>query len=151
MAGNAMRRQPAGHTLQPTALVNEAYLRLSDGPAEGWDGQVHFLKVAARAMRSVLVDHARRKGAEKRRVDGERVDIERVLTQVESHSVEMLALHEALEGLAEVDEPLARIFERRFFAGLTIEQTAKVLEVSTPTVERGWRSARGWMLVKLGL
>ncbi len=151
VAGRLMIRERAGHTLQPTALVHEAWMRLIDaGESSSWNNRAHFVSVAARAMRNVLVDHARRRNAEKRGGDHERVPLDSVLSYFEERSLGVIELSEAVDRLQEVDEQLARIVELRFFAGLTIDQTARVLAVSTPTVERGWRVARMWLREQLG-
>ena len=132
LAGDLMRGQPAGHTLQATALVNEAWIRLAGDGDVAWRDHRHFFRVAAKAMRSILVDHARRKAAQKRAGVGERVPLD-----------------EALERLAAVDVDLVRLVELRFFAGLSIPETARVLDVSTPTIERGWRTARAILHLQL--
>jgi RNA polymerase sigma factor (TIGR02999 family) len=149
-AGHLMRRQAKGHTLQPTALVNEAYLRLVGQQERQWQGRSHFVRVASRAMRSVLVDHVRRKQAGKRGTDPERVPLDDVAQLYEDSPLSVLAVDEAVTSLLELDEQLGRIFELRFFGGLSISETAQALEVSAATVERGWRTARSWLLVRLG-
>jgi RNA polymerase sigma factor (TIGR02999 family) len=148
-AARAMGGERADHTLQPTALVHEAYLRLFDAPAS-FESRAHFVRVAARAMRNVLVDHARARGAQKRGDGRERVALDGVLAAYEERDLDVLALHEALERLLELDEPLGRLVELRFFAGLSIAQTAEVLGSSTATVERHWRVARLWLRRELG-
>jgi RNA polymerase sigma factor (TIGR02999 family) len=146
LARDAMRGQPPGHTLQPTALVHEAWLRLAGG-AQGaeWSDRKHFVAVAARAMRAVLVDHARRKQAEKRGGGRERVPLDDVADLFEERVPDVLALDEALARLGAMDEELGRLVELRFFAGLSVEETARALDVSEPTVVRGWRVARAWL------
>ena len=145
LAARAMGQRAAGHTLQPTALVNEAWLRLA-GPADGgFANREHFLGVAARAMRSALVDHARRRGSAKRAGGRERVPLEHVLELFEEHSSDLLALDEALTRLAAMDPELGRIVELRFFGGLSVEETAHALVCSESTVVRGWRVARLWL------
>ena len=156
LAERMMADQPAEHTLQPTALVNEAWLRIArpggakhGGTGEAgreWEGRGHFVRLAARAMRSVLVDHARAKRADKRGGGRGREALDGVLAHYEEKALDVLALNDALERLARMDEQLARIVELRFFAGLTIAETAPLLGVSTPTIERGWRVARLWLL-----
>lgn len=146
IAVRSMQQERSNHTLQPTALLHEAYMRLVGGSAEPqYENRQHFVRLAARAMRNVLVDHARGKLAEKRGAGVEHTPLDTVLHGIEEQDVDVIALHEALEKLHEVDEPLARLVELRFFAGLTIEETAAALEVSTPTVERRWRVARMWL------
>lgn len=152
LAAAKMRREPAGHTLQPTALVHEAWLKLMGRKTKSeWKDSVHLMRLAARAMRNVLVDHARARQAAKR---GKRAKVdEGVLDQFigafEAQSLDVLALNEALEKLNGVDEPMARVVELRFFAGLTIEESAEVLGVSTQTVRLDWRMARSWLHQRL--
>ena len=146
LAARAMGQRSAGHTLQPTALVNEAWLRFAgDGEAPEFQNRAHFLGVAARAMRSVLVDHARRRGAAKRVTGRERVPLEHVLDLFEEHTSDLLALDEALTRLTTMDPELGRIVELRFFGGLSVEETAHALDCSEATVVRGWRVARLWL------
>ena len=154
LAARAMRREVAGHTLQPTALVHEAYLRLTDQRRVEWHNRVQFLGVAAQVMRRVLVDHARARLAAKRGSgaamlalgDGgaaaSAVPLERVL--------DVLTLQGALDRLAELDAEQARLVELRYFGGLTIEETAEVLGVSPATVKREWAVARCWLRRELG-
>lgn len=138
-----MERQPAGHTLQPTALVHEAWLKLFGGklPGELRD-RGHFLSVAARAMRQVLIDHVRARRAERRGGGAQKLGLDQLAAAIEEEAEDVLGLHEALEELERLDPELALVVELRFFAGLTIEATAKALGVSTPTIERRWRVAR---------
>jgi RNA polymerase sigma factor (TIGR02999 family) len=144
-----MRKEgPKGHTLQPTALVHEAWMRLVGGRA-GFDGREHFLAVAARAMRSVLVDHARRRRSQKRGGEGQRLPLDNVLPVYEERA-DLVALDEALNRLSVVDERRAQVVELRFFGGLTIEETAQTLKSSTATVQRNWQMARLWLLNELG-
>ena len=145
-----VRRGRAGETLCTTALVHEAYVKLLPSEDMSWESRAHFFAVAARAMRQVLVDAARRRVAEKRGGG----DAQFVTLGDEAHappvrSEELLALDEALHCLAALDERRARVVEYRFFAGLTAEETAKVLGVSVPTVERDWRAARAWLTREL--
>jgi RNA polymerase sigma factor (TIGR02999 family) len=149
IAHRYMQGERTGHTLQPTAVVNEAYVRLFEGEDQRWESRAHFVGVAARAMRNVLVDHARARKAQKRGGDHKRQALDCVLAHYEENQLDPLALHEALERLAAMDPELARLVELRFFAGLTIEETAPVLGVSTPTVERRWRVARMWLRKEL--
>jgi RNA polymerase sigma factor (TIGR02999 family) len=152
LAARFMGGHAAGHTLQPTALVNEAWLRLIE-PTLGatFENRAHFLGVAARAMRSVLVDHARRRGAQKRGGAHERVPLEDIAALFEERASDLLALDEALTRLSVMDPQLGRIVELRFFGGLSVEETAGILEVSEPTIVRGWRVARMWLKRELGL
>lgn len=147
MAARCMGRERTSHTLQPTALIHEAWIRLLPGQEESqsWTSREHFVRVAARAMRRVLVDHARARGAEKRGRDWRPVPLDAVVASLEERNVDLLALDDALGRLARMDDHLARLVELRFFAGLTIAETARVLGVSTPTVERHWRTARIWL------
>jgi RNA polymerase sigma factor (TIGR02999 family) len=141
-----LRRERAGHTLQPTALVNEAYLRLVDQQSVRWQNRAQFFGIAANLMRQILVDHARQRAAEKRGGANQRrlslTQAERIANRPE---VDVLALHEAMERLAGFDPQQSRIVELKFFAGLTIEETAEVLNVSHATVEREWKLARAWL------
>ena len=151
-AGHLMRGEAAGHTLQATALVSEAWMRLA-GPG-GWPSaadRAHFLRLAARAMRKVLVDHARARGRDKRGGGAAREPLDELCdTVTASAAFDLLALDLALERLAAFDEQGARIVELRFFAGLSIDEAARALGVSTATVERGWRVARLWLSRELG-
>ena len=131
------------HTLQPTALVNEAYLRVLGADAKTFESRAHFLGVAAKAMRSVLVDHARRGGAQKRGGSSERLSIDVLADAFAATAPDMLGLDEALTRLSRMDEQLGRIVELRFFGGLSVEETAGVLGVSEPTIVRGWRVRQG--------
>lgn len=150
LARRRMADQPAQHTLGTTGLVHEAYLRLAGGSGGPWEGRRHFLRVASRAMRSVLVDHARRKQAEKRGGSRSAEPLDELCALYEERSLDLVALDEALEGLATKDEELARIVELRFFGGLENAEVAEVLGCSTRTVERGWRTARSWLSTRLG-
>ena len=142
LAAVLMRRVPPGQTLQPTALVHEAYVRLVGDADRGWEGRGHFFGAAAQAMREILIEEARRKAALKRGGDRQRVDLDSGALAVEPAGHDVLALDEALQRL-EVDDPrAARVVLLRYFAGLTIPETADALGVSTGTVERDWRFAR---------
>ena len=146
IAARMMKGQSRDHTLQATALVHEAYLRLVDEEVQSsFESRSHFLCVAAKAMRSVLVDHARRRGAAKRAGSGQRLRLDSVAEALEREGADLLSLDEALTRLAALDEDLARAVELRFFAGLSVEETARVLSVSEPTVVRAWRVARMWL------
>lgn len=148
LAGSYLRRERAGHTLQPTALVNEAYLRMRDVAADELPNRGKFLAIAARAMRQVLIDSARRRQADKRRRRD--VTLDEDLLGKSSRTVEILALDEALRELAKVDDQRARIVELRFFVGLSCKEAAEVLGVSSRTVIRQWRSSRAFLLHRLG-
>jgi RNA polymerase sigma factor (TIGR02999 family) len=151
LAEGVMKDRRAGHTLQPTALVSEAYLRLVAAPPQsGWNGRLHFLGVAAKAMRSVLIDHARRKSALRRGGSAERLQLEGLLEAFEERSSDLVALDAALEKLAAQDSELGRLVELRFFGGLTMEDVAAALGTSVPTATRRWRVARMWLQRELG-
>jgi RNA polymerase sigma factor (TIGR02999 family) len=137
------------HTLQTTALVHEVYLRLVDLDRMTLENRAHFFAMAARLMREILVDHARRRHALKRGGDVTVFGLDGVDPGAENHVVEVLALDEALTGLARLDERAARVVELRFFAGLTIAETADALGVSAATVERDWTVAKAWLLQRL--
>ena len=139
----------ADHTLQPTALVHEAYLRLVGQDDSRWKNRAHFLGVAATAMRCVLVDHARAKKARKRGDGYTKVPLDEAIDLFEESVPDLVALDDALSELTRQDNQLGHIVELRFFAGLTIEETARVLRVSAPTIARGWRVARAWLRSEL--
>jgi RNA polymerase sigma-70 factor (ECF subfamily) len=144
-----LRRERPDHTLQPTALVSEAYLRLVKDEGMRWQDRAHFLAWSAKVMRRVLVDHARGKRAEKRGGERKRVPLPETLIAFEDRGVELEALDAALERLAGIDERKARIVELRFFGGLSIPESAEVVGVSHATVEREWRFARAWLYSEL--
>ena len=146
VAAGYMRREAAGHPLQPTALVHEAYVRLVDQKHVQWRNRAHFFGVAANLMRRILVDHARRRRADKRGGDWERVTLAGDEAAIDSHKeIDVLALHEALERLAAFDPQQERIVELRYFGGLTIEEAAEVLGISAATVVREWTIAKAWL------
>jgi RNA polymerase sigma factor (TIGR02999 family) len=145
-----MRGQLEAHTLQATALVNEAWLRLRQPEGAEWDGREHFLSVASRAMRSVLIDHARRRRAEKRGGERERLPLDAVMDHHEERRVDLVALDDALRRLADLDERQARVVELHTFGGLTMPEAAGVLGVSLATAERSMRAARAWLRAELG-
>ena len=150
LANNYLRRERRDHTLQPTALVNEAYLKLVDQKAAKWQNRTHFYGIAAQLMRRILVDHARQKHAEKRGgSDQERLSITSAGELAAKPELDVLALHEALEELATLDPQQERIVELKFFGGLSIEETAEVLGIGHATVERDWKMARAWLRGKL--
>jgi RNA polymerase sigma-70 factor (ECF subfamily) len=138
------------HTLQATALVHEAYLRLIDQHSRDWQNRGHFLALAATAMRRILVNHAHAHNAAKRGGRQGRVTLHEVAAEMEARAFDLVALDEALQRLAQRDEQSAKIVERRFFAGLTEAEIAQLLGVSTRTVERGWRLARAWLKKEIG-
>ena len=143
LAASYLRRERTGHTLQSTALVNEAWMKLADQSAL-WQNRAHFLGVAAQAMRRILVDHARKRSTEKRGGDGLRVTLADVAAK-ESNEVDLVRLDVALEKLAALDERQAKMVTMRFFAGLTVEETAEALGVSEKTVKRDWAAAKAWL------
>ncbi len=138
-----------GHTLQATELVNEAWMKLFGGLRRDWDGRRHFLSVAAKAMRSILVDRARKRNALKRAGNLERVPLDAVVAAVEERQLDLVALDEALVELAKADERAASVVELRFFAGLSNEEAAQTLGVGLRTVERSWRTAKAWLAMRL--
>jgi RNA polymerase sigma factor (TIGR02999 family) len=147
LAGAYFRDERRSHTLQPTALVHEAYIRLVNQPDIAWESRRQFFVLAARAMRNILVDHARGKRREKRGGGWGRVAIDDVkASDAASDTLDLIALDEALERLATLDERKARLVELRFFGGLTSEEAAKVLEISRSTAADEWRMARAWLL-----
>jgi RNA polymerase sigma factor (TIGR02999 family) len=150
IAAKYMRGQRAGHTLQTTALVNEAYLRLIDSSRVNWQNRTHFFAISAQLMRRVLVDFARAKNSLKR--GGERIQItldERIKAVSDERETDLVALDEALQALAELNERQAQIVELRYFGGLTEEEIAETLNVSTRTVRRDWSIARAWLFRKM--
>jgi RNA polymerase sigma factor (TIGR02999 family) len=151
LAAGYMRRERVGRTLQPTAVVNEAYMRLLPQRGVSWENRAHFFGIAAKMMRRVLVDHARRKRAIKRDAGpGEPVSVSMVPSpKREADQVDVLALNEALSALAELDPRQAEIVEMRFFAGLTVEEIAEVLEISPATVKREWSTAKMWLRLQM--
>ena len=144
-----MGRERRGHTLQPTALVNEAFLRLADARGLRWQDRAHFLGISARLMRRVLVDHARAHGYQKRGGGAQRVTLHEALLASPGQSLDILALDRALEALAAVDERKSRVVELRFFGGLSVEETAEALHLSSDTIKRDWRLAKLWLLREL--
>jgi RNA polymerase sigma factor (TIGR02999 family) len=145
LAANYLRRERPDHTLQPTALVHEAYLRLVDQTRVNWQNRAHFFGVAAQIMRRLLVDHARKVNAEKRGVAFQKLSLEENIDQADERSAELIALDEALQALAVIDEQKARIVELRYFGGLSVEETAEVLNVTPITIKRHWRMAKAWL------
>jgi len=149
LAQSQFRHQPLNHTLQPTALVHETFLKLVGQTRVEWEGRAHFLAVAARAMRQILIDHARGKEAVKRGGGLCRVTLDEALTPVGPADPLMLDLEACLVELALLDQRQSRIVELRFFGGMTVEEVAHVLELSKTTVESEWRMARAWLRSKL--
>ena len=140
-----MAGEREGHSLQATALVNEAYVRLVDGTAVHWNDRAHFLAVSARVMRRILVDHARARRTRKRGGDAAKVTFDEGLVVTTEPGPDFAALDDALEALAKFDERKSRVIEMRFFGGLSVEETAAVLNVSPATVMGDWRLAKAWL------
>ena len=149
MAKNYMNSQPSGHTLQTTALIHEAYLKLADNKEKHFRNRAHFFAVAASAMRHILVDHARSRRTEKRGGETKTVSFENVALIAKEQAEEVLALNDALERLFALEERKGRVVELRYFGGLSVEETAEVLKVSPLTVTRDWRFAKTWLLREL--
>lgn len=148
LAGRQLSRERRDHTLQATALINEAYLRMAGQEDQNWEDRRHFLLTASTVMRHVLVDYARRRTAGKRPQDNQRQDVETVELSAD-FGPDLIALDQVLEQLAEVDPRQAQIVELRYFAGLSVSETAETMQVSERTVVREWRMARAWLRRKL--
>jgi len=146
IARRCMAGERPGNSLQATALVNEAFLRLVDVQRVNWQDRAHFLAMSARLMRRILVDHARRKHYQKRGGGAARVTFDEALMVGEGPGQDVIALDDALEALAKLDERKSKVVELRFFGGLSVEETASVLKVSPDTVMRDWRLAKAWLL-----
>jgi RNA polymerase sigma factor (TIGR02999 family) len=144
-----MSRERAGHTLQTTALLNEAYLHLTDKTQPPWQNRTHFMAVAAQLMRRIMVDHARARHALKRGAGAVRVTLDETALVTEERAEELLALDEALEKLAEFDRRRCKIVEMRYFGGLTVEEIASILKVHPNTVMRDWRATKAWLYAEL--
>jgi RNA polymerase sigma factor (TIGR02999 family) len=149
LAASYFRRQPDNHTLQPTALVHEAYLKLINQTSAQWNDRAHFFAVAAKAMRQILVNHAHARNAEKRGGGATRIVLADELAPVPQRDFDAIALDEALKRLAALDERKAGVVELRFFSGLSVDEVAHVLNVSKTTVEADWRLARAWLSKEL--
>lgn len=145
LARRQMRRERQGDTLQTTALVNEAYLRLVDYQRVQARDRNHFLAIAAQAMRRILIERARSRQSNKRGSNPQRISLDEIAEVADARAADLLALDEALQALSTIDPRKAQLVELRYFGGLTIEETANVLGVSTPTVERDWHTARIWL------
>ncbi len=150
LARSRMAGSPPGTTLQPTALVHEAYLKLVGRGDPGWDSRAHFFGAAAQAMRNILVDQARRKGSLKRGGDRKRVDSDGFELAIEPMGEDILALDEALTELEGQDERKCRVVMLHYFGGLTFEETAAAMGISVPTVQREWRFTRSWLYARMG-
>jgi RNA polymerase sigma factor (TIGR02999 family) len=149
LAAALTARLPPGQTLQPTALVHEAYLRLVRNQDPGWKGRRHFFGAAAQAMREILIEQARRKGRRKRGGGARRVELSEDLALIEPPSDDLLALDEAIQQLQAEKPPLAEIVLLRYYAGLSVEETAEVVGRSVSTITRDWRVARAWLAERL--
>jgi RNA polymerase sigma factor (TIGR02999 family) len=145
LAHKYIRQERPGHTLQTSALLNEAYLRLVDQKNIQWQDRAHFFGIAARLMRQVLVDYARKRGYAKRGGDARRVSLDDAMIVTQERAAEVVALDDALRSLAAIDPRQSQVVELRFFGGLSIDETAKVLAVSPGTVMRDWTLAKAWL------
>jgi len=150
IAAREMRRERPDHTLQPTALVHEVFLRLADKPDLSWESRAHFLNIAAQAMRRILVEHARRRKADKRGGGAERVTLDEEFQAPGQGAPDLVDLDEALQRLSAIDPRKGRVVELRFFAGLSVEETARLLAISEATVKREWQFAKAWIQRELG-
>ena len=149
-AARFLRKERQGHTLQTTALINEAYLKLIDQRSVNWESRTHFFAIAAQAMRRILVDYAKTTHRKKRGGDDIKLPLEEaMLVAVEEESVDLIALDEALNKLAEQDERQARVVELRYFSGLSLEETAEALHISRATVATDWNMAKVWLYREL--
>jgi RNA polymerase sigma-70 factor (ECF subfamily) len=149
LAAGYLRRERAGYTLQPTALVNEAYLRLLKDDPGRWQNRAHFCAIAAHSMRQILIERARARNAQKRGGPRARVTLDEALLAGGERSIDLVALDEALERLTALDPEQARLVELRFFGGLTVEETADAMGISPATVKRHWTVARAWLAREL--
>lgn len=149
VAAAQLRHEPPGHTLQPTALVHEAFLRLIDQKRVHWQGKTHFIAVGAQAMRRILVDHARASKRAKRGGERKRVELEEHVMVSPRDNDDVIAIDEALDILATLDPRQAKIVELRFFGGMTNEEVAEVLGISRATVDRQWRAVKAWLREQL--
>ena len=150
IAAKRLKQERSDHTLQPTALVNEAFLRLADQTRVDWQGKAHFCAVAATMMRRILVDHARRRSAVKREAGGHQVPLQdTLLPSMSPEPVDVVAVNDLMEQLAKVNPRQAQVFELRCFGGLDVKETAAVLDVSEATVKNDWRFARAWLASQL--
>ena len=150
IAHRYMQQERDGHTLQTTALINEAYVRLVGQQKMEWSNRAHFIAVTAQVMRHILIDHARRLHYAKRGGGAQRVTLEEAEAMTQERAAELAALDEALNELARLDPRKSRVVELRYFGGLSIEETADVLEISGMTVRRDWRAAKAWLYRALG-
>jgi RNA polymerase sigma factor (TIGR02999 family) len=149
LAGSYMRRERSDHTLQATALVHEAYLKLVEQRSVNWQSRAHFFGVAAQLMRRILIDHARGHTRQKRGGDDQKVSLDEALIFSEQQADELLAVDDSLNQLAKIDPRQAKVVEMRFFGGLSIEEAAEALQVSPKTVKRDWSVAKAWLYADL--
>lgn len=149
LAGSYLRRERPEHTLQPTALVHEAYLKLIGSDNKNWDDRKHFFNMAAQVMRNILVDHARKHQANKRGGEGRKVSLDEAVEFYRERDLDLIALDDALKTLESLDPDQSRIVELKFFAGLNIGQIAELMEVSEATVNREWHKAKMWLRTQL--
>jgi len=149
LARGYMRRERKDHTLQATALVNEVFLRLADGPQLGWQNRAHFFAIAAQVMRHILVDHARSHAYQKRGGGARKITLDEAMVVSQERAAEVVELDDVLKELAHIDPQQSRIVELRFFGGLTIEETAEVLHLSPATIKREWSTAKAWLYHEL--
>ena len=149
IARRYMKREPAGHTLQTTALVNEAYLRLIEQKGMKWQNRAHFFAISAQLMRRILVSMARARYANKRGGEARQVSLDEALVISEDRAAELVALDEAMNELAALDPRRSRVVELRYFGGLSVEETAEVLKISPETVMREWKRAKAWLYTEL--
>lgn len=145
LAGRYLRQERAGHTLQSTALVHEAYMKLVGQNNVRWQNRAHFFGIAAQMIRRILVDYARARKADKRGAGAEKLSLDEAIALPGGQDLDLVALDDALEGLAKIDPRQSRLVELRFFAGLTIEETAEVMQMSLATAKRDWVSAKAWL------
>lgn len=145
LARHYMARESPDHTLQTSALINEAYIKLIEQQDVPWQNRAHFFAVAAKVMRHILVDHARKHRYAKRGGGARKIPFEDVVARIDQKANELVALDDTLQRLAAMDPRKSQIIELRFFGGLSIEETAAVMKISSPTVQREWRSARAWL------
>ena len=150
VAAQQMAKEGSGHTLQPTALVHEAWMRLGGAEAQNWQNRAHFFGAAAEAMRRILVEHARRKKSQKRGGGAEHQELDEAALILTAPPDELLAVHEALDGLASVDPEAAELVKLRYFMGMTMEDSASALGVATRAAERLWTFARAWLRREIG-
>lgn len=150
LADRHLRRERPGHTLQATALVHEAWMKLIDQKNVQWQNRAHFFGIAAQIIRRILVDYARTRHASKRGAYAPKLSLDEALAVPQKRDVDLVALDDALDGLSKFDPQQGRIVELRFFAGLSIEETAEVLRISAATVKRDWVAAKAWLYREMG-